>query len=178
MKKSFLLLLYVLVLYAQALYAQTVYKGTDAQGNVIYSDKPFPNSQRIEIAPIQTFTPPPLVAPPPVLENQRQGVTYQISIVEPADQETFPHSTSTISVTLSVSPPLQRGDHIILFVNGEPYGPPSTVPNFELRNLYRGAYQLEAEIVSPNDRRPKAKSNTITIYQQRATVNQNKNRNN
>lgn len=174
MKKYPFLLPIVLVLYAQAPFAETVYKGTDASGNTVFSDKPLPNGEKIEIAPAQTYAPPPTSTVPQ--EAETASIEYQVNILEPMDQETFPHSTASIPVKVEISPPLEGGDQIRLLVNGKPYGAASATPAFELTELSRGAYQLKAEIISPQDpAHPKAQSSTITIYQQRATVFNKKN---
>jgi len=176
MKKFLFPLCGLFVLYAQATFAETVYRGTDANGNTVYSDKPLPNSEKIEIAPVQTYTPPPPSPSPDLAIENEAPIEYQISIIDPLDQDTFPHSTASIPVKIEVSPALGKGDEIRLLVNGEPYGAPSKTPVFELKELYRGAYQLKAEIVSISDpTHPKAESNPITIYQQRASVFNKKN---
>jgi hypothetical protein len=170
MKTLNISLLTVLVLFAQASFAETVYKGTDANGKTIYSDRPIPNGEKIEI------TVPPAYNSPPINQNFEEETTsqdkiidYKVSIIEPKDQQTFTNDITTIEVKLSITPALQKSDQIRLIVNGQPFGGASNAPTFVLDQLPRGAYSISAEIFSINDpAKIRGKSQTVTFFQQRA----------
>ena len=170
MKQLSYYFLAVLVLFAQALNAETVYKGTDANGRTIYSDQPFPNSEKITI----TITPSTKSAPTPQVQSQpikphQEKINYKISIVEPTDQQTFGNDITAIEVKLSVTPKLSVNDRIHLEVNGEPFGEYSQATNFVLTQFPRGSYLIKAVITSADNlKTPIAQSDAITIYQQRS----------
>lgn len=170
MKQLSYFILPVLVFFAQALGAETVYKGTDANGRTIYSDQPFPNSEKITI----TITPSTQSAPTPQVQTQptkahEEKINYTIRIVEPTDQQTFGNEITAIEVKLNVTPKLSPKDRIHLEVNGQPFGEFSQATNFMLSQFPRGAYRIKAIITTADDlKTPIAQSDSITIYQQRA----------
>lgn len=170
MKK--LILNMVLVLCVQALHAQTIYKGTDAKGNTVYSDQPLQNGKPIELPPLPTYAPPPLPIEnsQPALETSSNEVKeYKVSIIQPTDGNTFSTSVDNIDVQLLVEPQLQGNDQLRLIVNGQNYGS-STTTTFVLTHLARGSYSMHAQVLSQDGKTVKGKSETITIYQQRATA--------
>ncbi len=170
MKQLSFYLLAVLVLFAQALTAETVYKGTDANGRTIYSDQPFPNSEKITI----TTTPNPPPANKPIQSTNtkpahQEVLDYKVSITEPTDQQTFTNDITSIEVKVSITPKLAPNDRIHLEINGEPFGEYSQATNFVLNQFPRGTYLIQAVITSADYlKTPIAKSQTVTIYQQRA----------
>jgi hypothetical protein len=174
MKHALLILSWVLALYTQAPLAETVYKGTDAEGNTVYSDKPLPNGEKIDVAPVQTYSPPPQVMPsyqPQASSPATYAIPYQLSIASPADQTTYDSGVENVDVAVSLNTGLQKGDGIRILLNGVPTGEPTQARSFALGRLYRGEYKIQAEVVSVNDpNQVKAQSEPITIYQQRAVV--------
>jgi hypothetical protein len=161
----------LLLLHQTGLFAETVYKGTDASGNIIYSDQPLKNGKPIELAPIPTFTPPPLPTQAQVpVEPKKQGVTeYKISILQPGDRQTFTNDIQTIDVKLSIAPTLDTSDQIRIILNDQVYGIFKSDSPIQIKDLARGSYRLKAEIPSQNSQDPpKGQSATIIFYQQRA----------
>ena len=116
MKARNFLISTLLVLYAQAVSAEVVYKGTDKQGNTIYSDQPLQNGEQITINPIPSYSLPTL--PDNQSSTQQEAVVdYKLTIIAPADQQTFPHAYQSFNVNLALTPPLQPTDQINLMVN-------------------------------------------------------------
>lgn len=162
-------LITALVFYTQASFAD-VYKGQDKNGNTIYSDKPFENSNKIDIDLSPTYTSPPVTTK---LEATKKSnpISYQVSIVAPAQDQTFTTEITTISVTVSVTPALQAGDKIQLFLNGQPHGTPTDNTNFTLQSLFRGAYTVKAQVINEaTPGSPLATSQEVTFYQKRAMI--------
>ncbi len=162
-------LIATLVCYTQASFAD-VYKGQDKNGNTIYSDKPFENSNKIDVELSPTYSAPPVTTK---LEATKKAnpVSYQVSIVAPAQDQTFTTEITTIDVKVSVTPSLQKGDKIQLFLNGQPHSAPSENTTFTLQSLFRGAYTLKAQVINeatPNS--PLATSPEVTFYQKRAMI--------
>lgn len=154
--------------FALPLYATTVYKSLDKAHTPVFSDHATPNSQAIELAPLQTYTPPAVSSTPAAVIPQTT-VAYQLEILTPKNEETITMDIFSIPVTLSLSPQLQKGDKVQLILNGKPYGHAEHQLQFTLNNLYRGAYKLKAHLLSAEGD-IKAESNSITFFQKRAMV--------
>lgn len=173
MKNLILALFISLVVFSQAGFTETVYKGKDADGNVLFSDKPLPDSEKIEIKPAQTYTPAPL--PKDGSKNKSEGPAevshYEVSILEPANDQTMTTDIQSVRVSISVRPELQKGDKVQLFLNGKPFGQLSDSLNFALPRLDRGSYEVKARVVSEKDpAKVKGESAPITFFQRRTSV--------
>ncbi len=171
----FSLISLALVLYGPALLADVVYKAVDANGKVIYSDQPLENGKQIDVTPAPSYTPPPLpktssVPTQPMEPPTHEVKNYQISIVQPQNHETFSTAIDTIDVKLALTPALQPNDQVRILLNDQQYGQLYSSPDIQLRQLSRGAYQLQAQVIGGLDQSVKGKSDAITFYQQRAMV--------
>lgn len=166
MKSICFTLIATLVFYTQASLAD-VYKGQDQNGNTIYSDKPFENSNKIDIELSPTYNTPPVTTK---LESTKkvEPISYQVSIVAPTQDQTFTNEITTIEVKVNVTPALQKGDKIQLLLNGQPHGSPSENTTFTLQSLFRGAYTVKAQIV--NQGATLATSQEVTFYQKRPMI--------
>ena len=155
----------------QVLHAETVYKGTDANGNIVFSDHPFPNSKAIDVAPVQTYSTPPVsTSLEPAPTAQALPLSYKINIVQPSNAQFFTHEIQSIDVNLSMEPQLQSTDSIVVMLNDKPYGTYDSTSGIKLINLPRGAYQLHVNVVSKSDtKKIISQSSNVTFYQQRIT---------
>lgn len=178
MIKSLLLIMalsFGLCVHAQA---ETIFQGKDAQGNPTFSDTPFPGSKPIEIQPAQTYEAPPTPKFTPTPEKPEEIATnYTVSITTPKNEQTFNVDITSVPVILNVSPALNDNDEIQIYLNGSLHTTTSQT-SLTLDDLYRGAYTLQAKIVSKdNPKKAIAQSSVITFYQQRAFIRQNSNAN-
>jgi len=161
----------VLLLVSPALLAESVYKGTDANGNVIFSDQPIQNGQKIKVQPLSTYSPTPVPAENTDTQdnNKNVPVVYELNIITPTNEQNFTNDIVHIEVQLAILPKLQAHDAVRLILNGQPFGEIAHATTFHLNNLSRGIYKLSAEIVSLEDPSTiKAHSDTITFFQQRS----------
>ncbi len=123
---SRLLLLALLLLPLSGL-AQAVYRTTDAQGNVVFTDSPPANAtpaDRVEIRPTNTVQPP-QIPPRPASENtpnaEAEVAAYTLTITEPANETTIPMGPGNFSVSVNVSPALQRRrESAVIYGRGAP----------------------------------------------------------
>ncbi len=158
-----------LVFFTQALCAD-VYKGTDSSGKTIYSDKPFENSEKIEVELSPTYTSPPINTKLEPTQKETP-ISYQLSIIAPIQDQTFTTDIRSIDVKVSVTPALQKGDKIQLLLNGQPHGSPSDATTFTLESLFRGAYTVQAQVIrEEHPGSPLATSPTVTFYQRRTSI--------
>ncbi len=153
MTRLALLLLLVMTLgMAQA----EVYRWKDADGNVIFSDKPHDGAQIIELGPTT------VVPGEPVAKDNEQSTpaqvevapstSYQhIAVVAPSDDETL-RNQQAVAVDVDIEPPLQTelGHRMQLYMDGAAYGEPSDSPHFVLPETERGSHQLAAAVVDAN----------------------------
>lgn len=151
-----------------------IYKWTDNAGNVHFSDKPHPGADKVDLPPVQTFSPPPAlpspdtgVKPEPAIEDQKPD--YHISITNPANEATIRDNQGRVGVALEIQPRLNPGDKVQILFNGTPIGEPQTTTVFQLSDINRGAHTIAAQIVSP-DGKTVSQSDPITIYMHRPRV--------
>ncbi len=76
----------------------------------------------------------------------------EIAIIQPGDDETIHDNNGTLEVALTLSPALQDGHKIKLFLDGEarPGIRPST--HFSLTNIDRGTHSLQAAVIDRSGR--------------------------
>ena len=136
-----------------------VYKSVDPSGNIIYSDKPSPNAEKIELGELPTI--PALkmdsVGAPLSDGDEEQAPTpveyKQLEITSPANDTAFRMEADnlTIPVTVSVDPPLFTSDTIVLQVDGKEYAS-GKGPGFQVNNVERGTHELRAIVTGPGGR--------------------------
>lgn len=149
------LLLLLVVTCAPA--AAEVYRWKDADGNVIFSDKPHDGAQIIELGPTT------VVPGEPVAKDKASDASTQveaseptsyrsITVVAPGDDETL-RDQQAVAVDVVIEPPLQTelGHRVQLYMDGAAYGEPSDSPYFVLPETDRGSHQLAAAVVDASD---------------------------
>ena len=143
----------------------TVYKWSDSNGSVIFSDKPHPGAQEIQIPNIQTYSAPkiPQAILPDDSKSEDQEITYKVSIVQPEDQITIRNPQGYVSVILEVMPPLKNGNKVQLLVDDSPVGSPQDSTVFALQNILRGSHTIVAKVLNSKNK-VLTTSDPITFY--------------
>lgn len=172
-----------LVLLAAAAGATEVYRWVDENGVIHYSDSPHPGAEKIEVAeppvmpgyrrsPAATSRSRPSAAE----RTQPAGFTYQsLTITQPAAEETLWNIAGRMTVTLSLQPALRQGDRVRVYFDGAPREVPGS--SFELDEVWRGAHNLQAEVVNEAGE-VMIRSEPVRFYVQQTTVNSRNNPNN
>ena len=149
-----------------------LYKGVDAEGNVVYSDKPFVDAER--------YTPPPISvmdAPRAVSEKKEKSEEKpaefkytKFNITSPANNETL-RDEAFVNVTLELKPGLNAAeDHSIwLTMDGKTLVKNSKSLNLQLDNIERGAHQIQALIKDSSGKRV-LRTQTVIFHMQRTSV--------
>ena len=126
-----------------------LYKGVDAEGNVVYSDKPFDDAEK--------FTPPPIsvmdaakakVDGKPAEEKKPVEFKYiSFDIASPANNQTI-RNQSEVAVSLKLKPGLntEKNHSIWMLVNGKPVVKNAQSLSLQVGRLNRGANELQAQI--------------------------------
>ena len=127
----------------------SLYKGLDEEGNTIYSDKPFDDSQ--------TFTLPPLTVMPPTKIPPKKEIVEEEKITEtkysaftissPQDQQVI-WNEPDVTITLSLKPALNtdEGHRIWLLLDGKTLIKNSDRLSLQIGRLDRGEHQVQAQI--------------------------------
>ncbi|KFF48605.1 hypothetical protein GY26_13210 [Gammaproteobacteria bacterium MFB021] len=170
----------VAVMATGAALAAPVYRHIDAQGNVVYSDRPA-SGERVELAPISVVDPQEGAegASGVVPSSPSRGASTpdaaaaytRFEIASPADGTTLPTGRAgDVQVRLEIQPPLADADRVQLRVDGEVRQSPMRTQVFAVSGLARGEHQLLAEIVDAQGKVQLA-TPPVTLYVQRASVN-------
>lgn len=158
----------LLVLASAQAFAQA-YRWVDENGVVHYSDRPSPGAEQVVLQDanaVRMRTPaprqrPPEPPPPPA------PVYESVSIAAPAAEETLWNIGGELTVTVSVEPGLQEGHQVRLFVDGRERMFDTTT--IELTEIYRGAHNLQAEIIDESGQML-VRSQAIRFYVQQSSV--------
>jgi hypothetical protein len=129
-----------------------IYKSINADGEVVYSDKPEKGAEQLEMQPLPSYTPPPqntaislpaqsAVQPPPQYRS--------FALVSPVHEATIRNNLGTIEVTASLEPALltREGHRIQYFLDGIAQGDATDSSTLTLTNIDRGEHQLSASVV-------------------------------
>jgi len=168
--KTILLAVTLITLNAHA----QMYKGVDAEGNVVYSDKPFTDAKQ--------FTPPAITVVEPIEVpvkkeapvNEEDAATETIyksfSISAPKDDETI-RNVPNLSVSLKLNPKLntKEGHTIWLFMDGKPLIKNSKSLLLQVGRADRGAHTLQAHVRNKKGQVIKQTS-SITIHIKNSVV--------
>ena len=167
MPKHFLSVLFLGALFAVPALAQ-IYKTTDADGNVVFSDKPpigSSSAEAVELSPTNTAPPPPVIAPverKPAAQ-QEEPVPVAVRISSPTDETTIPKGGGIFDVVAATSPELAPGQTLQLLMDGQPQGPPQTGNRWKLENVFRGPHDLVVQRLG-GDGDVLASSEPVRVY--------------
>jgi hypothetical protein len=130
-----------------------LYRGVDAEGNVVYSDRPFEDSE--------AFTPPAIsVVDTPKSEADKKAAEVEkpaefkytdFDIASPANKETI-HNQPDVVVSLKLKPGFNTAEShsIWLLLDGKPVVKNSKSLSLSLGRLIRGAHTLQAQVRDGN----------------------------
>ena len=152
-----------------------IYKSIGPGGQVIYSDQPVEGADKVDVGPLQTYTPPPVpkdafpdtaepAEPPLELEGYQAFV-----IVQPSDQETIWSNEGSLSVALSLQPALRPENEFRLLLDDDRVIAQGRSAVVELHNLDRGTHRLHAIVVDVSGREM-ARTATTTFHLRRTVA--------
>ncbi|SDJ01869.1 DUF4124 domain-containing protein [Billgrantia gudaonensis] len=191
MTKTLLSIVLGLILAAPA-GATTVYRTTDEQGNVVFTDNPERGGEKVELKPLTVVPARGEVrrdeasSAPAEPEGERQAASEsspfmpydRFGIAAPANEETLPTGAAgKVAVELAIEPPLREDHRVRLLVDGEISQSALHTDAFLLNDLPRGEHVLQAELLDAGGD-VRHRSDPVTLYVQRASVNLPQNPNN
>ncbi len=153
------------------------YKWVDENGVVHYSDRPHPGAEEFVLPDSPRR---PRIVPAPSTadaddrgsreatpESTSDGAYTAIEVIAPAAEETLWNIEGTLEVRLNVQPALKKGHQIRVYIDGEPTIVNSTT--FTIPEVYRGAHNIQAEILDATGR-SQIRSATSRFYVQQNSV--------
>jgi len=168
-------LLITLMLLTANVSAQQIYRTTDAQGNVVFTDKPpaaSTSSEQVTLPETNT-TPATAVRPRPQEAPKAQepeGNAFAVSILIPANETTIPMGPGNFSVTVDVEPALGQGLSLQLYMDGIPWGDPQRANSWSLTNVFRGAHDITVAVVD-TQLQSLGSSEPVRVYVMRPSIN-------
>jgi len=141
----------LLILLAASVQAD-VYKSVNENGEIIYSDQPTPNSQRIKLPELPTYKAPPVPGFSSTQKTEPKVVNpyKSIKILDPENDATIRDNQGVVRVQVALDPPLmtKQGHKIQFYLNGEPHGMPVGTTSISFSNLDRGTYTLSTSVMN------------------------------
>ena len=150
-----------------------MYKGVDAEGEVVYSDKPFTDAKQ--------FTPPAITVIDPLKVPVKEEVAQaeepptetkykSFSISAPKNDETI-RNVPNLSVSLKLNPELntEEGHTIWLFMDGKPLIKNSKSLLLQVGRADRGEHTLQADIRN-NKGKVIKQTQSITVHIKHSVV--------
>ena len=149
--------------------AADVYRSVDEHGHVVFSDKPSPGAQKVDIPPPQTI-PAEQVKNPDIKPSAQATPGYKtVAIVSPKDQQAIRANNGNLSISATVDPPLHPQDTLVLYLDGQERSS-SKSGTFQLTNLDRGEHEAHVVIRDSNSGQVKDTSPSVTFYVLRHSV--------
>lgn len=175
--RASLLLLVLLTGLVQA----AVYKTITESGEVIYSDTPTSNAERMRLPELPTYTPPPLPKSiaSPAKQPVKKSLYKSMVISEPEDQATLRDNQGLVQISIKLDPPLmtQLGHKIQYFLDDNPHGSPVGNVVVGFSNIDRGTHTVSAYVIDQDDN-PVMSSPAVTFHLHRESINNPNNPNN
>lgn len=125
-----------------------IYKGTDANGNIYYSDQPIENSVKYTPRTISVVDSTKVTADDKSADQKSSDFKYsRFAIVDPVNNQVI-RNASNVTVGLQIAPPLNvEQDHTVsLLVDGKPVVKDSQKMSLQTGRLDRGAHRLQAQV--------------------------------
>lgn len=169
------LLLIALLLAPLTGLADSIYRTTDAEGNVVFTDAPPANStpaDRVDIQQVNTVEPPQdLGLPPPKSAEEKAGIdSYNVTIISPENETSFPTGPGNFSVRVRVNPSLKKYEGLQLFMDGQPWGAVQRDTMWDLTNVFRGQHDLTVGVIN-NAGQTLAMSEPVRVFVHRPSKN-------
>jgi len=144
--RFFIILLLAFVAHASA---ETVYKTVDEHGNVIYTDKPSQEAEKIQIDELKTIKNPyadKYIYKPYTPKKEPEKKYDSLSITSPADDEAIRSNTGDVTITIAVKPGLGSDDQLQLLLDGKQVAS-GNGNRFALKNIDRGTHTVVVQVV-------------------------------
>ncbi len=155
----------------------TIYQWKDANGNVVFSDRPHSNATTVDLNSLQTYQSP-TVDPTKSIENKPVNDAYyqQLIFSSLKDKQTIRNNNAVpLTVDVQINPALRKTDQVSLLLDGKVLqhkkDPNATSISFILLDVPRGEHSLQARIETIDGNKILLASESLTLYFLQTTVN-------
>ncbi len=132
------------------------YKWTDEDGVVHYSDRPRQGATEVDLGKYRAPSAAPRQpvrrsAPVASRDDQPEPEVFRyenLVVASPEPEQTLWNIGGVVTVSLALSPALRSSDQVRVYYDGNPQE--VTGLNFQLQEVYRGAHNLQAEVLDQN----------------------------
>lgn len=151
--------------------AAAIYKFYDEAGNVVYSDQPGSNAEKLEDRNIQTIKADKL---PTNTKSDKSTEPFRydsISITRPQESETVRDNNGLVNVDVEIKPALNNklGHQLLLNLDGKPVAEGGTATSFSLNGVPRGEHSLTA-IIQDKSGKTVSSSATVIFHMKRHSI--------
>jgi hypothetical protein len=171
MKNTLLKSLLITLIFSFTVHAG-LYKGLDEAGNVVYSDTPFENAEKITPPPISVIDATKIAPKQEVVEEEKQAATKytKFSITAPKNEQTI-WNAPALTVSLQLSPALAtaEGHNIWLMMDGKPMVKKSQNLLLQIGRSDRGSHTLQAQVRNKKGKIIKS-TKSITVHIKNSVV--------
>jgi hypothetical protein len=164
----------IALLLAASVALPQAYRWVDEDGVVHYSDQPHPGAEEVELerAPAINMPAPRRsiagTAPASATGEQQRMVGYDsLAVASPAAEETLWNIGGVLNVSLNLQPALQPGHRLRVYFDGT--AQEVSGMQFQLQEVYRGAHNLQAEVLDENGQLM-IRSEPTRFYVQQTTI--------
>lgn len=133
--------------------ATEVYRWVDGSGQPHYSDQWQPGAEKVRIADSPGVSPPKAQGADAGKPGQQSAAAatgrYEtLEIASPAQEEVLWNIEGQLRVSLRLSPALQPGHDLRLYLDGTLQDLPAGSTEAQLKDVFRGVHTLKAEVVN------------------------------
>ena len=140
----------ILLLIAAAAVRADVYKSINADGEVVYTDKPGQGAERLQMPTLPSYTPQPARTLSRASQAAVQPLHYErFTMSSPVNEAIVRNNLGTVMIATQLMPALMTplGHSIQFYLDGVAYGASTDAVTLTLANVDRGEHQLSASVV-------------------------------
>ncbi len=154
--------------------AVPVYRWVDENGQVNYTDRPVPGAVPIDVPTDVPSSDAEPASPPPqtqaVVPQPSAAAGYEtLEVLEPAPRDTLWGTGGKVGIAIGISPNLQPGHRVELYLDGERAGPAGRATRFEIEAVPRGEHTVRAVVLDAADRQLQ-QSAPVTFFVQQTSI--------
>ena len=142
--------------------ATDIYKTVDADGHIIYTDRPpTPDAKPISLRELSVVEAPTYsqsrresperAADDQMSVNELRFMYRDFKLVSPAPEQNFWGTGQVATIAWDAGAPLQQGMSVVYFVNGEAVSDPTTASTFNTEPMDRGEHTARVDLLGPNE---------------------------
>ncbi len=156
----------IIYLLPALLSAETVYKSVDEKGQVLFTDMPPENAEKITIEEPNIISISAPEQPDQETANRDRHTSYTtLEIVNPVDDQIITGTQGNFTVDVTLKPDLAEQDELVLLMDGKVMQS-GKITRFVLSNIDRGAHTLEVAVRNDKEKLSKRsqRSQGVTVH--------------